>query len=266
MKRVPSYQVAKGTQRRKMPAMRSLALILAFASSAVAQTEAPKPPKPGDGPPPHRDGERRGPPGMMPGKGKGPPRYDGFEKLSEEERQKVRSAFEKAWQRPEVIESRDKAMKANEELREKLRDVLKEIDPEVAAILEKVKPPFPTDQRGLPEMPKPDSPEFGRMAALRLAAEMLSMARPERREETRRFHDRIMQLPRIKEGFAKLDRLPPEERIEAFKKLRETYREIVGQEFAKLRERGGEPKEGKDGGFRRPPSDGCSDKPETKKE
>lgn len=236
-----------------MPAMRHLAFILAFATSAAAQTEGigSVPPKPGEGSS-HRDGERRGPPGMMPGMGKAPPRYDGFEKLSEEERQKVRAAFEKAWQRPEVIESRDLAMKANEELREKLRDALKEIDPEAAAILEKVKPPFPTDQRGLPEMPKPDSPEFGRMAALRLAAEILSVARPERREETRRFHERLMQMPRMREGITKLDQLPPEQRMEAFKKLRDTYREIAGQEFMKMREKS-EPKEG---GFRRPPEQG----------
>jgi hypothetical protein len=117
MKRVPSYQVAKGTQRRKMPTMRPLALILALATSSFAQTEGikPPPPVPGEGPP-HREGDRRGPPGMMPGMGKGPPRFDGFDKLSEAELQKVRTAFEKAWQRPEVIESRDKAMKANEEI------------------------------------------------------------------------------------------------------------------------------------------------------
>lgn len=181
---------------------------------------------------------------MMPGKGKPQRGFDGFEKLSETEKQKVRTAFEKAWQRPEVIESRDKAMKANEEMRNTLHAALKEIDPEVVGILEKIKPPFPVDQRGLPEMPKPESPEFARMAAMRLGAEMLSMARPERRDETRRFHERIMQLPRVKEAFTKLEQLPPEQRLEAFHKLRDIYREVVGQEFAKVRERG-ESKDGK---------------------
>lgn len=260
-----SYQVAKEAQRRKMPAMRSLALILALASSAVAQTEGNKQPTKSGDAPPHREGDRRGPPGMMPGMGKPQRGFDGFEKLSEDEKQKVRAAFEKAWQRPEVVESRDKALKANEEMRNTLHAALKEIDPEVVSILEKIKPPFPVDQRGLPEMPKPESPEFARMAAMRLGAEMLSMARPERRDETRRFHERIMQLPRVKEAFAKLDQLPPDQRIEAFKKLRETYREVVGQEFAKLRERGAETKEGKDGGFRRSPTDGGNGKPETEK-
>ena len=260
MKTESSPRVAKQTQRRKMPAMRLMALIPALALTVSAQQpegDKPPPPKPppGEGAPPHRDGDRRGPggPGMMPGKGR-PPFYDGFEKLSEEERDKVRAAFEKAWQRPEVIESRDKAMMANEEMREKLRKAVQEIDPEVAQILEKVKPPFPTDQRGLPEMPKPDSPEFARMAAIRLGAEIMSMSRPERREETRRFHERIMQLPRVKEAMAKLEQLPPEERIAAFQRLRDVYREVTGEEFRKLREKFGESKDKE--GFRRPPPEG----------
>ncbi|MFO1485384.1 MAG: hypothetical protein U1F71_18630 [Verrucomicrobiaceae bacterium] len=269
MKTVPSPKVAKERQQRKVPAMRFLAFVSALAITASAQQpegeKPPPPPKP-NGPPPYRDGDHRGPggPGMMPGMSGRPRGFDGFEKLSEDERAKVRAAFDKAWQRPEVIESRDKAMKASEEMRERLRKAVEEIDPEVAKILEKVKPPFPMDQKGLPEMPKPDSPEFARMAAIRLGAEMLAMARPERRDETRRFHERIMQMPRLKEAIARLDQLPPEQRIEAFHKMRETYREVVGQEFAKMRERGGERKDGdgKDGGFRRPPEDG---KPEPEK-
>jgi hypothetical protein len=269
MKTAPSPKVAKQTQQRKLPAMRLLALVSALTITAAAQQpegdKPPPPPKP-DGPPPRRDGgDHRGPsgPGMMPGMGGKPRGFDGFDKLSEDERAKVRAAFDKAWQRPEVIESRDKAMKANEEMRERLRKAVQEIDPAVAKILEKVKPNFPLDRNGLPEMPKPDSPEFGRMAAMRLGAEMLAMARPERREETRRFHDRIMQLPRVKEAISRLEQMPPEQRMESFRKLRDTYREVVGQEFSKMRERG-EPKEGKEG-FRRPPTEGRPE-PESKED
>lgn len=250
MKTETSYQVANGTQRRKMTAMRPLVFLFALATAALAQNEGdkpmppPPPPKPGDGPPPYRDGDRHGPPGM------GRPRgFDGFEKLSEVEKQKVRAAFEKAWQRPEVIESRDRALRANEEMRNTLHNALKEIDPEVVGILEKIKPQFPIDQRGLPEMPKPDSPNFAHMAAIRLGAELQSISRPERRDETRGFHERLLQLPRVKEALAKMDALPPGERMEAFKRFREIYREAAGQEFMKFRERGGEPKDG----FRRPP-------------
>lgn len=257
MKTETSYQVANRVQRRKMTVMRSLVFLFALATAAFAQSEGdkpmpqPPPPKPGDGPPPHRDGDHRGPPGM------GRPRgFDGFEKLSESEKHKVRAAFEKAWQRPEVIDARDKALRANEEMRNTLHNALKDIDPEVVGILEKIKPQFPMDQRGLPEMPKPDSPQFAHMAAIRMGAELQSISRPERRDEARGFHERLLQLPRVKEALAKLDALPPGERMEAFKKFREIYREAVGQEFMKFRERGGEPK---DGGFRRPPSE--PDKP-----
>lgn len=190
------------------------------------------------------------------GMGGKPPRYDGFERLSEDEKTKVRAAFEKAWQRPDVIEARDKAMRANEEMRNKLHAALKDIDPQVVGILEKAKPPFPMDQRGLPEMPKPDSPEFGRMAVARIGAEMLSVARPDRKDDTRRFHDRIMQMPRIKEELAKLEQLPLGEKMEGFKRFRDIYRQVASEEYMKLREKydgfrgeGGGPS----GGFRRPP-------------
>lgn len=259
-----SYEVAKAAQRRNMPVMRFLAPFLALTVTALAQTEGGNAPptKPRDGPP-SREGEHRGPQAMMPGMGKPPRGFDGFEKLSDDEKKKVRAAFEKAWQRSEVMDSRDKAMKANEDLRTTLHKALKEIDPEVVGILEKIKPPFQMDQRGLPEMPKPDSPEFGRMAAIRLGAEMMSIAKPERRDETRSFHERILQLPRVKEALSKLDQLPTEQRIEAFRKLRETYREVAGQEFAKLREKL-EGKDGIEGGFRRPPEQGKTPSTEPK--
>ncbi len=278
MKIPSSNVVAKAMWRPKMPAMRSLALILALATTVSAQqpeggNQPPVPPQqqlpPGprpDGPPARdrehgrdhgRDGDRRGPPGgMMHGMGKPPMRYDGFEKLSETERTKVRAAFEKAWQRGEVIEARDHAMKANEDLRNTLHKALREIDPEVVGILEKVKNPFPVDQRSLPELPRPDSPEFGRMAVARVSAEMMSVARPERRDDTRRFNERLTQMPRIREAVANLEKLPPEEKMEGFKRFRDLYRQVATEEFMKLREMmGGSPKD-EGGGFRRPPESG----------
>ncbi len=245
-----------------------LAFVFASVSSVTAQQpeDGPPPPSKSGGPPHHREGERHGfgGPGMMPGMGGRSRGYEGFDKLSEEERAKVRAAFSKAWQRPDVIAARDKAMQASEEMRGKLRKAVKEIDPEVAKILEKVKPPFPTDSKGLPEMPKPDSPEFARMAGVRLGAEMMAMSRPERRDDTRRFHERIMQLPRVKEALAKLEQLPPTERMEGFKKLRDVYREITGEEFRKAREKSAESKEGREG-FRRPPTENGEERAEAEK-
>lgn len=254
---VNSSEIAKQMHRRTIPAMRLMAIFFAFAISASAQQaegdapKAPQNPEPPP-PPPRHGGPHHGPHGgdMMSGRGGRPRGFDGLDQLSEKEREKVRAAFSKAWQRPEVIAARDKAAKAGEEVREKLHIAVREIDPEVAKILEKVRPPFPMDHRGLPELPKPDSPEFGRMAGIRLGAEVMSMSRPERREETRRFHERIMQLPSVKDGLAELDRLPPNQRMAAFQHLREVYRQVAGDEIKKLRKKFDG--QGEDG-FRRPP-------------
>lgn len=168
----------------------------------------------------------------------------GFEKLSEEERKLMREAFEKAWKDPKVIEARDQALRANENVRRVLHDAISKEDPKVAALLEKMKPPFETDDRGFPILPRPDSPDFVKVANARLGAEMMSMAKPGKQEDTRRFHERIMQLPRMKEAMAALETTPPADRLEALRKIRDLYRQLVGEEFArlrKLREEGGDP-------------------------
>lgn len=191
------------------------------------------------GEPPRRDGERRGPggpPGMGGGSGMMRPPM-GFDKLTEEEKQIMREAFSKAWSNPDVVAARDKAVEANEQARHLLHETMKKDNPKVASILEKMKPPYPVDEHGLPEMPKPESPDFVKMAGLRLGAE--AMSRAGRHEDSRRFHDRIMQLPRMKDAFAAMEKAPAAERIESFRKIRELYRQLVGEElarFAKARE------------------------------
>lgn len=227
----------------KMTAMRSLAVFFAFSLSLAAQSGDPSgPPKSGDaGAPPRREGERRGPSGIS--GGIRPPA--GFDKLTEEERTLMREAFEKAWKDPKVIEARDQALRANENVRRVLHDAMSKDDPKVAALLEKMKPPFESDDRGFPILPRPDSPDFVKVANARLGAEMMSMAKPGKQEDTRRFHERIMQLPRMKEAMAALETTPPAERLEALRKIRDLYRQLVGEEFARFRkareEGGGDP-------------------------
>lgn len=181
---------------------------------------------------------------MMGGSNSGMRPPAGFEKLSEEERKLMREAFEKAWKDPKVVEARDQALRANENVRRVLHDAISKEDPKVAALLEKMKPPFETDDRGFPILPRPDSPDFVKVANARLGAEMMSMAKPGKQEDTRRFHERIMQLPRMKEAMAALETTPPAERLEALRNIRDLYRQLVGEEFArlrKLREEGGDP-------------------------
>lgn len=203
--------------------MRPLAVLLTLCLSAAAQ--------PGDTPPPPKNGERRGPPGMN--GGIRPP--GGFEKLTEEERKLMRDAFEKAWKDPKVIEARDQALRANENVRRVLHEAMSQGDSKVTALLEKMKPPFETDDRGFPILPSPDSPDFVKVAEARLGAEMMSVAKPGKQDDSRRLHERIMQQPRMREAFARLIQTPPGERLESLRKVRDLYKQLVGEEFARFR-------------------------------
>ena len=236
-----------------MNATRFLLASLALCLSVSAQTpEGPRPPKPPGEPPRRGTGGPGGPgePGGRHGGGPGGPGGPaggpgggmmgmrppmGFDTLTEDEKKKVREAMAKAWNRPEVITARDKAMEANEQMRQTLQTAIKEIDPEVDAILEKIKPPYPLDHRGLPLMPKPESPEFIKFVGIRLRAELMSIAKPGRHEETGRFHDRIMQSQRMKDALAELERAAPGSRVDFFMKVRDAYRQVAAEEFAKFK-------------------------------
>jgi uncharacterized protein GlcG (DUF336 family) len=62
---------------------------------------------------------------------------EGFERLPEAEKARVRAAMDKAWTSPELREARDRYMKANEEFRAAMRKALEQVDPGVVAILER---------------------------------------------------------------------------------------------------------------------------------
>ncbi|WP_147263503.1 hypothetical protein [Roseimicrobium gellanilyticum] len=157
-------------------------------------------------------------------------RGDMFKGLPEEERQRVREAFEKAWQDPEVIAARDRMSKANEDMRNAIHEALKKADPEVVKILEKVRPPggFPWMAR----MPDPADPEFGAQAIHRLGGELQVGARIDRREtDTKPIHERITQVPSVKEAIQRAQEAPPEQRPEAWRRLREAYIGAAKAEF-----------------------------------
>lgn len=207
--------------------------LTAFAVSVLA--EPPGAPAPG----PPKDfsrggGERRGP---YPGMGRPPIHHDAFDKLPEPEKQKVRKALEKVWSRPEVMEARDRVMKANEDLRDAIHSGLKSIDPEAAAIVERIRPPDHFDPRKLPELPPPDSDEFPRAAVRRLEMETIAFAKPEHRDESQKLHEKVIGLPAFKEMLARVQQSRGEERIDAVRQLRERYRELILGEFKMNRER-----------------------------
>ncbi len=216
-----------------------LASLLLPLLQAVAQTPSPVSPvvnpKPMAGTlPSQRPGDRRG---MMPSFGRPPMRSEDFDKLPEEEKKRVREALDKVWGRPEVIEARDQAMKANEEMRDTIRRSLEKIDPGAAAILAKIEPKDHFDPRQMPAMPKADSAEFPKALVLRLGMEMMAFAKPERREETKKFHERIMATSLVQAALSELEIKRGEKRIQAAQKLRQTYREAAMHEFQQLREK-----------------------------
>lgn len=241
----------------------SLLPVLGLPLLALGEKDGDRPP----GPPPEREGPGARPPGER-GKPPGGPRPDwsgkgpsgrmgsdaermAFEKLPEEERKRVRKALEEAWGHENVHAAREKVIRANEELRETIRKVLTEIDPHVAEVLEKIRPPGgPGDRGPLPPL-DPRSPDFTKRAVERLGMELQTFSRPERHEDTRRFHERLLKTPPVQKAIQELNQLPPEERMDGMAKLRAVYRQAVSAEFKRIREQqAANPKAGGD----KPPS------------
>jgi len=169
-----------------------------------------------------------------------------FKQLSEAERQKVRAAFDKVWNRPEVAAAREKLNSANDEYRQTIQQALKEADPEVPGILEKARASSPNaGMFAMGRMPEPSDPEFVSKAVGRLAAELQGAGRQDHRDGIPgRLHERVMQTPAVHEALKQLQeaRLPAE-RMEAWRHLHETYvmaaRQLVGPP---PRDAGGGPK------------------------
>ncbi|MDB6137736.1 MAG: hypothetical protein JWO94_808 [Verrucomicrobiaceae bacterium] len=201
----------------------------------------PRPPqKPEDqGKPPHGG---PGGPGHGFGFGGGMMKGEGMDRLSEDEKKRLRAAVEKVWENPEVAAARERIIKANAELRTTLREALQKSDPDVVAILEKVKSPAPWEQHhSPPPMPRPEDPDFPRQATARLGFEMMSFARPEQREAFRHLHERVLEQPGVKQAISRLQEAPQDGRMEAFKNLRDVYKhECEGAIAEYRRKRAGE--------------------------
>lgn len=242
------------TMRRRFFPCRLMSMILSiFAVMAWAQ-EAPTPPvapNGGKGPPPpmpppmRRQGKGPGAPGMPGGPGAGPgergfPRSgsnmsplqtEGFERLPDEEKKRVRAAMEKAWSMPALQQAKERYIKANEEFRSTLRQTLQEVDPEVVKILEKMKPQQQMDPRTMPKLPPPTDQQFAKIAVDRLGLEVLAFVRPELREKIRAIHAKVMQQPEVAEAVKKLLDAPIEKRVEALQALRDVYRKAMSKEL-----------------------------------
>lgn len=191
-------------------------------------------------------GDRRGPPGKSLS-GRPPMWGEGFEKLNEQEKTRVREALGKAWGRPEVAAARDKLMAANDEMRRALNAAVQEIDPEAAAILSKMRGPDGHAGPGRgepPRLPPVESDDFPVAVVKRLETELLIFSPPERRDAARELHARLLAKPAIGEAVRRLNSAATGERIKAMEELRKIYREAVSEEWRKLREESGKDKTG----------------------
>lgn len=214
----------------------SMILWLSVGFTAMAQDVVPPASGNGKGPPPmRRPGGGAGMPGdprfPRAGGNLSPMQMEGFERLPEEEKKRLRAAIDKAWKLPAVQEAKDRYLKASEDFRTTMRQTLKEVDPDVVKILEKLRPPQPMDPRVLPKLPPPTDNAFAKVALERLGVELMTFVKPENREKVRAIHLRVMETPEVAAAAAALLAAPPEKRIEALGKLREVYRQTISKEL-----------------------------------
>lgn len=162
---------------------------------------------------------------------------EAYDKLPEEDKKRIREAMDRVWGRPEVIEARERTLKAHADLRDTIRVSLEKTDPEVAVLLKKIEPEQGFDPRQLPPMPAVDSAEFAPAVTLRLEMDLLMFAKPDRKEATKLFHQSLMAKPEVQAALKQVQVTRGEERIQAAQKLRQTYREAAYREFQTTRSR-----------------------------
>lgn len=190
-----------------------------------------RPGMPGKAGPGGKAGDPRFPRPGAPGNNLSPMNLEGFEKLPEEEKKRLRAAIEKAWKLPALQQAKDRYIRASEEFRATMRRSIVEVDPEVVKILEKIKPEQQMDPRLMPKLPPPTDENFARVAVDRLGMEMMALVRPEMRGRIRAVHDQVMKQAEVAEAAKMLLEAPPDQRIDALGRLREVYRKAMAREF-----------------------------------
>ena len=163
-----------------------------------------------------------------------PLQTEGFERLPEEEKKRVRATMEKAWSMPALQQAKERYLKANEEFRAAMRQALQEVDPEVVKILEKMKPQQQMEPRVMPKLPPPADDQFAKIAVERLGMEIIGFARPELRGRIRSAHAKVMQQPDVAEAVRRLLDAPADARVDELRKLREVYRKAMAAELPNI--------------------------------
>ena len=180
---------------------------------------------------PGKGGDPRFPRPGGPASSMSPTQLEGFEKLPDDEKKKLRAAIDKAWTLPALQQAKDRYIRASEEFRATMRRSIEEVDPEVVKIMEKIKPDQQMDPRLMPKLPPPTDETFAKVAVDRLGMEMMAFVRPELRVKIRAVHAQVMQQPEVAEAVKTLLEAPADKRVEALGKLREVYRKAMAKEF-----------------------------------
>lgn len=202
---------------------------LLFASHLLAQN----PPQPPQGPPPGEPRPERPFAEMLKRRidNKGP-----LDKMSEEERKRIREVMGKIWNSDKVKAARDQASTAARQYRDALHAAALEADPSIKPLLDKMidkmgenPQPFP----GSPGEPRREGPgNFGRLFGIDQAD--LGRMTDEQRARLREAFEKISSLPALHEARDAMENAKGEGKREAGRRMRKIVQDALEKNFPEL--------------------------------
>lgn len=188
--------------------------------------------------------KRKRPMGERPRYGDSSAHREKWEKLSEEEREKLKLALREVWADPAVLSAREEVNEATQAFQDAIRVAMTKADPEVAALLKEVQTPGhgpgsgrPHGRPGGPGMPKrmgdtPTGPPafFEKMT-------------PEEREHFRKVElkareaESVVAIRKELEGIQKEDDQLRRKRMEVYRKMRKAVLNAMVKEDPSLAEK-----------------------------
>ena len=184
------------------------------------------------------------------------------DRLSDDERKRLREVMGKVWNSDKVKSARDAATEAAKQYRDALHLAAMEADPSIKPLLEKIiekmgnLPPMtpfgPGDNNG-PEEARGEGGGPGRLFGV--DPEGMGKLTDEQRGQLRQAFERISSMPLLNEARAAVESANGEGKREAVRKMRRVVREALEKEFPELAKRLNEmrPKRGPGGEEEAPP-------------
>ena len=158
------------------------------------------------------------------------------DKLSEEDRKRIREVMGKIWNSDKVKTARDHAAEAAQKYRDALHAAAIEADPSIKPLLEKmidkmgeVPPPF----GGSPGEPRREGPgNFGKLFGI--DAGDLGKMTDDQRSKLREAFERISALPALHEARSAMENAKGEGKREAVRKMRKVVQEALEKDFPEI--------------------------------